>query len=99
MIDSILLVQFMCLRQTVLFYNLSPGLVSLSVWDLLLHTLHISSPNHQLLFATHAHTIPVCFTVVPTLCHLFLNSLSSLLGYLSFTLMQYIHLTILISAS
>jgi len=32
---------------------------------------YISSPNHHLLFTTHAHTIATCFSVVPRLCHLF----------------------------
>ena len=38
------------------------------------HTPYISSPNHCLLFTTHAHTIANCFAVVPRLCHLFLVS-------------------------
>jgi len=33
---------------------------------------YISSPNQCLLFATHAHTIATCSTVVSVLCHLFL---------------------------
>jgi len=33
-----------------------------------LHTPYISSPNHCLLFTTHAHTIATCFVVVPKLC-------------------------------
>jgi len=48
-----------------------------------LHTPYISSPNHYLLFATHAHTIATCFAVVPRLCHLIPVSLSTLLGTLS----------------
>ena len=40
------------------------------VWDSLFHTPYISSPNHHLVFATHAHTIAACFAVVPILCHL-----------------------------
>jgi len=48
-IHSILLVQFTFL--TVLFHNLSPGpLVFLLVWNPLLHTPYIASPNHHLLF-------------------------------------------------
>jgi len=31
-----------------------------------LHTAHISSPSHCLLFAAHAHTISACFAVVPS---------------------------------
>jgi len=38
----------------------------------------ISSPNHCLLFAAHAHTIATCFAVVPRLCHISLVSLSTL---------------------
>jgi len=41
------------------------------------HIPYISSPNHCLLFATHAHTIATCFAVVPRLYHLFLVFLST----------------------
>jgi len=42
----------------------------------LLHvTPYISSPNHHLHFAMHAHTIADCLAVVPMLCRLFLISL------------------------
>jgi len=58
------------------------SLVYLLAWHPPLHTLYISSSNHRLLFATHAHTITVCFAVVPRLCHLLLVSLSTL--YLEF---------------
>ena len=47
-------------------------------WHPPLHTPYISSPNHYLLFAAHAHTIATCFAVVPRLCHLILVSLSTL---------------------
>jgi len=43
-----------------------------------LHTPCISSPNHYLLFGTHAHTIATCFAVVQRLYHLILVSLSTL---------------------
>jgi len=46
------------------------SLVYLFAWHPTLHTPYISSPNHYLLFATHAHTIATCFAVVPRLCHL-----------------------------
>ena len=39
--------------------------------DPLLHTPCISSPNHHLLFAAHAHTITACFAVIPMPCHLY----------------------------
>jgi len=56
-----------------------------------LHTPYISSPNHCLLFETHAHAIATCFAVVLRLCHLILVSLSTL--YLdSFTLTSHTHL-------
>ena len=59
-IHSILLVQFTCL--TILFHNLSPSpVLFLFVWDPLLHTLYISSPNYYLPFATHAHTMQQSF--------------------------------------
>ena len=45
------------------------------VWGPLLRTPYISSPIHCLLFATHAHTIAACFSVISVLCHLFLISL------------------------
>ena len=46
------------------------------VWDPLLHTPYISSPNRHL-FAAHAHIIAACSAVIPTLCHLYLISLSA----------------------
>ena len=51
-------------------------LVYLLVWNPLLHTPYISSPNRCLLFTTHTHTISTHFAVVPRLCHLILISLS-----------------------
>ena len=52
------------------------SLVYLLAWYPPLHTPYISSPNHCLLFTTHAHTIATCFAVVPILYHLILVSLS-----------------------
>jgi len=76
------------------------SLVCLLAWHPSLHTPYISSPNHFLLFATHAHTIATCFAVVPRLCHLILVSLSTLYSeLLSCNFTPHIHLTILISAS
>ena len=43
------------------------SLVYLSVWHPPLHTPYISSPNHCLLFAAHAHATAACFAVVPRL--------------------------------
>ena len=60
------------------------SLLYLLTWHPPLHTPYISSPNHCLLFAAHAHTIATCFAVVPRLCHLILVSLSTL--YLEFCL-------------
>jgi len=75
-IHSILQVQFTCL--TVIFHNLSPGpLVYLLVWNPLFHTPHISSLNHYLFFAKHAHAIATCFAEVTRLCDLYLISLSA----------------------
>jgi len=84
---------------TVLFDNLSLG----PLWCLSLGlgpftSYSFFSPNHHLLFAAHAHTIAACSAAIPMLCHLYLVSLSSLLGNLSFSLTPHIHLTILISA-
>jgi len=73
------------------------SLVYLLAWHPQLHTAYISSPNHCLLFAVHAHTIATCFAVVPRLCHLILVSLNLLLGTISCSLMPHIHLNILIS--
>jgi len=57
-IHGVLPVQSMPL--TVFFDNLSKfSLVYLLAWHSPLHTPYISSPNHCLLFATHAHTISV----------------------------------------
>ena len=50
-------------------------LVFLLVWDPLLHTPYISSPNHHL-FATHAHTNAVCSAVIP-MPHIYLTILIS----------------------
>jgi len=58
-------------------HNFRLSWVELS-WYLPHHTPCISSPNHCLLFTTHAHTIAACFAVVPRLCHLILVSLSFL---------------------
>jgi len=70
MIHTIFPVQFTCL--TVYLHQLCPGsLVYLLVWNFPFHTLFISSPNHCLLFATHAYTIPACYAAVPRLCHIF----------------------------
>ena len=54
-----------------------PSLVYLLVWNPLLHTPYISSPNYYLPFATHAHIITNYFSELPKLCNLFLISLSS----------------------
>jgi len=65
-----------------MLYSLFPqslskfSLVYLVIWHPPLHTPYISSSNHYLLFAAHAHTIAACFAVVPRLCHLILVSLS-----------------------
>ena len=58
--------------------SLSTVLIYLLVWNPPLHTPYISSPNHCLLFATHALTIATSFAVVLRLCHLFLVSLQLL---------------------
>ena len=52
--------------------------VSLLPWHPPLHTPYISSSNHGLLFASHAHTITTYFTVLLRLCDLFLVSVSAL---------------------
>jgi len=74
------------------------SLVYLLAWHPQLHTPYISSPNHCVLFAAHAHTTATCFAVVLKLCHIILVSLSTLHLELSCSLMPHIHLTILISA-
>ena len=53
------------------------SLVFLLVLDPQLHTPYISSPNHHLLFAAHAHTNAACSAAIPMLCHLYLVSLST----------------------
>ena len=57
------------------------SLVFLLALDPQLHTPCISSPNHQYLFAAHAHTNAACFAAIPMLCHLYLDSLSQLLTW------------------
>jgi len=54
------------------------SLVYLLAWHPPLHTPYISSLNHYLLFAAHAHTIATCFAVVRRLCQLILVSISTL---------------------
>jgi len=58
------------------------SLVYLLAWHPPVHTPYVSSPNHCLLFAAHAHTIAICFYLVPRLCLPSL-SFSPLLGILS----------------
>ena len=65
------------------------SLVFLLVLDPQLHTPYISSPNHHLLFAAHAHTNAACSAAIPMLCHIYLVSLNSLLGSLSFRMPQF----------
>jgi len=62
-------------------------------WHPPLHSPYVSSPNHSILFTTHAHTITTCFSVVPRLCHLIPVSLSTL--YLEFYLVVSCHTSIL----
>jgi len=61
-------------------------------WNTPLHILYVSSPNHCLLFAAHAHNIATCFVAVPSLCHLMPVSLSTL--YLEFCLVVSRHTSI-----
>jgi len=68
------------------------SLVYLLAWHPQLHTPYISSSNHCLLFAVHAHTITTCFAVVVRLCHLILVSLPTL--YLELYLVAYRHTSI-----
>ena len=98
MIHGILPVQFMCLTNLFAQSLYKCSLVYLMIWHPPLHAPYIFSPNHCLLFITHAHSIATCFAVVQKLYHLILLSLSSVLGTLSFSLMPHIRLTILISA-
>ena len=76
---GILPVQFTCL--TVFFHSLSKfSLVYLLAWHPPLHSPYISSPNHCLLFAAHAHA-PYhhnLFCCIPRLCLLILVYLSAL---------------------
>jgi len=76
-IHSILPVQFTCLTLFARPLSMS-SLVYLLVWSPPPHIPYISSPNHCLLFAAHAHTIAACFALVPRLYHLFLVSFSTL---------------------
>jgi len=69
------------------------SLVYLLAWHPPLHTPYISSSNHYLPFAAHAHTIATCFAVVPRLCHLILVSLTTL--YLGLYLVASRHISIL----
>ena len=57
--------------------SLQSLLVFLLVLNPQLHTPCISSPNHHLLFAAHAHNITACSAVILKLCHLYLVSLSA----------------------
>jgi len=57
-IHGILPIQSMCF--TVFFHNLQVFFGLPLAWHPPPHTPYISSPNHYLLFATHAHTIATC---------------------------------------
>ena len=57
--------------------SLQSLLVFLLVLNPQLDTPYISSPNHHLLFAAHAHTNAACFAAIPMLCYLYLVSLSA----------------------
>ena len=77
-IASILCVQFMCL--TVLFDNLSPGLLWSSSWSWTLYfILHAFLHPVIIFFSQHMPmpTQPVLLYVIPMLCHLYLVSLST----------------------
>jgi len=88
-----------CVLDSPLWQPLSrSSVVFLLVLDPLLHTPCISSPSHYLLFVGHAHTIEACCAVIPTLCHLYLISLSAPYLEICLSLTPHIHLTILISA-
>ena len=79
MLQSILLVQTACL--TVFSHKLFQSTVlSDSVWSPPHNIPNISSPNDFLIFATHAHTFPICFASAPRLCYIILVSLHCLLG-------------------
>jgi len=68
---------------------LKSSLVYLLAWYPPLHTPYTSSPNHCLLFITHAHTKPMqpVFLSSTEICHLILVSLSTL--YLELYLLPY----------
>ena len=75
MVNGILFVHFTCLT---LVQPLSRScLVFLLVLDPQLHTPYLSSPNHHLLFAAHAHTNAACSAAIPMLCYLYVVSLST----------------------
>ena len=96
-IHSILLVQFTCL--TVLFHNLSPSPLWSSCWSWTLYFILHAFLHPVIIFFHNKHpydcSLFCCNTnamsSIPNL------SLSSLLGYLSFSLTPHIHLTIIIS--
>ena len=58
--------------------SLSTSFQVLLVLDRLLHTPCISSPDHHLLYAAHAHTKAACSAVIPMLRHLYLVTLKQL---------------------
>jgi len=79
--------------------SLQASPIHLPAWHHQLHTPYISSPNHCLPFATHAHTVATCFAVVPRLCELIPVSLSQPITQNSTcSPMPHIHLTTPISA-
>jgi len=84
---------------TILLHHIFPGPLWSTFLSETFHFIHYTFLHPIIVFfAAHAHTIITCFAVVLRLCHLFIVSLSTLLGALSFTLTSHIHLTILISA-
>ena len=58
--------QSLCTTSLQILFGLPLGLEPSTSYSIM------SSPNHCLLFATHAHTIAICVAVVSRLCYLFL---------------------------
>ena len=67
------------------------SLVFLLVWDPLLHTPYPFSPNHHLIFATHAHTVTIttCLAIVPLLCYLFLIIITTVIIIITVITLKY----------
>ena len=79
-INGILFVHFTCLKVPLVQPLSRSSLVFLLVLDSQLHTPYISSPNHNLLFAAHAHS-KAAVAIITVIISAYLPSLLDAVGW------------------